>query len=159
MIHDNKPVEITEGKLENGTLTLKFGKQRTIIVKVDGDKLAGEAIDGTAKIPIEFKKVPPAADAAAAPVASPATAPAPAAVNLNGNWEAVADANGQPFPFALTLKIEGETVTGSSSSQLGESMIKSGTWKDGKLAFHARRSERRRLVECGCRRRKTFRRV
>ncbi len=56
-------------------------------------------------------------------------------MNLNGNWEAVADANGQPFPFSLTLKIDGETVTGGSSSQLGDSVIKSGTWKDGKLAF------------------------
>jgi hypothetical protein len=135
LIHDNKPTEITEGKLENGTLTLKFDKQRTLIAKVDGDKLAGEAIDGAQKIPIEFKKVTPVTGAAAAPVASPATAPAPAAVNLNGNWDAVADANGQPFPFALTLKVDGETVTGSSSSQLGESIIKAGTWKDGKLAF------------------------
>ena len=68
-------------------------------------------------------------------------------VNLNGDWEAVADANGQPFPFSLTLKVDGETVTGSSSSQLGDSMIKSGTWKDGKLAVSARRSERRRDAE------------
>jgi hypothetical protein len=123
-IHENKPAEITEGKLENGTLTLNFGPQRRMIAKVDGDKLVGEAIDGTEKIPIEFKKVTAAAAHAA-----------PAAVNLNGNWEAVADANGQPFPFALTLKVDGEAVTGSSSSQLGDSIIKSGTWKDGKLAF------------------------
>ena len=81
------------------------------------------------KVPIELKKVKPAA------ALPPAAAAAPAAVNLNGNWEAVADANGQPFPFALTLKVDGETVTGGSSSQLGESTIKSGTWKDGKLNF------------------------
>jgi hypothetical protein len=130
-IHDNKPVEITEGKLENGTLTLNFDKGRKIIAKVDGEKLVGEATDGPEKVAVEFKKVTPAA--AAAP-ATPASAPAPAD-NLNGNWEAVADANGQPFPFALTLKVDGETVTGSSSSQLGEAQIKSGTWKGGKLAF------------------------
>lgn len=121
----------TDGKLENGTLTLNFGNERTLTAKVDGDKLVGEAVEGTQKIPIELKKVTPAA--AAAP-AAPA-APTSGAVNLNGNWEAVADANGQPFPFSLTLKVEGETVTGSSSSQLGDSMIKEGTWKDGKLAF------------------------
>jgi len=34
------------------------------------------------------------------------------------------------------LKVEGETVTGSSSSQLGEAAVK-GTWKDGKLVFQA----------------------
>src|SRR6185312_17319105 len=61
---------------------------------------------------------------------------APAApVNLNGEWDAVADANGQPFPFLLTLKIDGENVTGNSSSQLGDATIKTGSWKDGKLAF------------------------
>lgn len=129
-IHDNKPKEITEAKLENGTLTLNFDQGRKIIAKVDGDKLVGEAMDGPEKVAIEFKKVTPAAGGA---VATPASA-APA-FNLNGNWEAVADANGQPFPFALTLKVDGETVTGNSSSQLGEAQIKSGTWKGGKLAF------------------------
>jgi hypothetical protein len=66
----------------------------------------------------------------------PAAAAAPAgAVNLNGQWEGVADAQGQGVPFLLTLKIDGETVTGGSSSQLGDSTIKNGTWKDGKLVF------------------------
>ena len=115
----------TDAKFENGTLTLSFGKDKGLTAKVDGDKLVGEATEGTMKIPIELKKVTPAAAAAAEP----------AAVNLNGNWDAVADANGQPFPFALTLKVDGETVTGGSSSQLGDSTIKAGTWKDGKLNF------------------------
>lgn len=131
VIHDNKPQESTEGKLENGTLTLNFGPQRTLIAKVDGDKLVGEAIDGAQKIPVEFKKVTTAPAAAAPAAAAPAAGP----VNLNGTWEAVADANGQPFPFVLTLKVDGEAVTGSSNSQLGDATIKSGTWKDGKLAF------------------------
>src|SRR5688572_3383299 len=53
---------------------------------------------------------------------------------ISGEWDAVADASGQPFPFALTLKLDGEKVTGSSVSQLGESNISEGSWKDGKLA-------------------------
>ena len=121
-----------DSKLENGTLTLNFSQRRTMTLKVDGDKLVGEAVDGTEKIAIEFKKVPAAPAAAATP--APAAAPA-AAVNLNGNWDAVADANGNTVPFTLTLKVDGETVTGSSSSQLGEGTIKSGTWKGGKLVF------------------------
>ena len=133
VMHGDKTAEITEAKLENGTLTLNFGNNRTLTAKVDGEKLVGEAVDGPAKIPMELKKVPPAT--AAAPVASPAAVAAPAEVNLNGNWEAVADANGNPVPFLLTLKVEGETVTGSSSSQLGEATIKSGSWKGGKLVF------------------------
>jgi hypothetical protein len=89
--------------------------------------------DGPEKIPVEFKKVTPAA--AAAPATPAAAAPAAAPFKLDGNWDGVADANGQPFPFALTLKVEGETVTGSSSSQMGDAVVKSGTWKDGKLSF------------------------
>ena len=136
--HGTKTVEVTEGKLENGTLTLSFGKDAKLVAKVDGDKLVGEAVDGTHKIPLELKKVTPGA-ASAAPPASSAAEPAPgaasAAVNLNGQWDAVADANGQPLPFLLTLKIDGENVTGNSSSQLGEATIKSGSWKDGRLSF------------------------
>jgi hypothetical protein len=127
-IHGDKTVDVTEGKLENGSLTLNFGQNRTFTGKVEGDKITGEAADGAQKIPLELKKVTPAA-------AAPAAAPAAGAVNLSGQWDAVADANGQPFPFLLVLKVDGETVTGSSSSQLGESVVKSGTWKDGKLMF------------------------
>ena len=47
----------------------------------------------------------------------------------------MADAQGQPFPFLLTLKVDGEKVTGGSSSQLGDSTISTGSWKDGKLNF------------------------
>lgn len=128
--HGDKKIDITEGKFENGTLTLVFdSKDHTFVGKVDGDTIKGEAGDGAQKIPLELKKVTPSA--AAAPAAA---APAAGAVNLNGQWEAVADANGQPFPFLLTIKVEGETVTGGSSSQLGEATLK-GTWKDGKLVF------------------------
>ena len=127
--HGPKIIEISEAKLENGTLTLRFDKDHAFVGKVDGDKLVGEVSDGATKFPIELKKVTPAAAAPATPAA------APAAFNLNGQWDAIADANGQPFPFLLTLKVEGEKVTGSSSSQLGESVVKDGTWKDGKLVF------------------------
>jgi hypothetical protein len=131
-MHGPKTIEITEAKLENGTLTLRFDKDHAFVGKIDGDKLVGEVNDGPQKFPLELKKVMPAA--AAAPAAAPAAA-APAADNLNGQWDAIADANGQPFPFLLTLKVEGDKVTGSSSSQLGDSVVKDGSWKDGKLAF------------------------
>jgi hypothetical protein len=123
--HGPKTLDSTEAKLDNGTLTLNFGEGRILVAKVDVDKLIGEVTDGPEKIPVEFKKVTPAA--AAAPAAAP--------FKLDGNWDGVADANGQPFPFALTLTVEGETVTGSSSSQMGDAVVKSGTWKDGKLSF------------------------
>ena len=128
--HGPKTIDITEAKLDNGMLTLRFDKDHAFTGKVDGDKLVGEVSDGATKFPIELKKVTPAAAAPATPAAA-----APAAFNLNGQWDAIADANGQPFPFLLTLKVEGEKVTGNSSSQLGESVVKDGTWKDGKLVF------------------------
>jgi len=132
--HGAMSIESTDGKFENGMLTLNFGKDASFVGKVDGDKLVGNLMHGAnEKVPIELKKVVPAA---AATPATPATPAAPAtAFNLNGQWDAVADANGQPFPFLLTLKVDGETVTGSSSSQLGDATLKNGTWKDGKLSF------------------------
>ena len=130
-VHGPKTVEITEAKFENGTLTLSFDKDHKYIAKVDGDTLTGDLTDGTQKIPIVLKKV----TAVAAAPSSTAAEPAAAALNLNGVWDGVADAQGQPFPFTLTLKVDGEAVTGSSSSQLGEATIKSGSWKNGKLSF------------------------
>lgn len=121
-------VDVTEGTFADSKLALKLGaaaKDGTINGVVAGDTITGDWTAGAAKRSFELKKVPAAA----------AAAPAAGAVNLNGQWEAVADAQGQPFPFLLILKVEGETVTGSSSSQLGESQIKTGSWKDGKLAF------------------------
>jgi hypothetical protein len=125
-IHGPKTVEISEAKFENGMLTLNFDKDHKYVAKVDGDKLVGEVSDGAQRFPLELKKVKPTVDVDIVK---------PAAFNLNGQWDGIADANGQPFPFLLTLKIDGEAVTGSSSSQLGESVVKDGTWKDGKLAF------------------------
>lgn len=127
-------IDVTEGTLAESKLSLKLGaaaKEGTISAVVDGEKITGDWIAGEAKRSLELKKVPAAASAS--PPAAPA---APAAeVNLNGQWDAVADAQGQPFPFLLTLKIDGETVTGNSSSQLGEAQIKNGSWKEGKLMF------------------------
>lgn len=119
-------IDITEGTLAESKLTLKLGKDGAISGVVDGEKITGDWTAGAAKRSFELKK---------APAATAAAAPAPGAMNLNGQWDAVADAQGQPFPFLLVLKIDGETVTGSSSSQLGESQIKNGSWKDGKLVF------------------------
>ena len=133
--HGTMTADITDGKLENGTLTLNFGTDAKFVAKVDGDKLTGEVVHGTEKVPMELKKVTAAAAATTATTATPEVAVGRGAINLNGQWDAVADANGQPFPFLLTLKIDGEKVTGNSSSQLGEATIKGGTWKDGKLAI------------------------
>ena len=130
--HGTMTVEVTDGKLENGALTLNFGKDAMFVGKVDGDKLVGDLMHGTEKVPVTLKKV---TAAAATTEAAPTTAAGRGAVDLNGQWEAVADANGQAFPFLLTLKIDGEKVSGNSSSQLGEATVKEGTWKDGKLVF------------------------
>ena len=126
----DKVYELTEVAVNGeGTLSMTFGKDAKIDGKSDGSKITGNWIAGAAKSPIELKKIP-AVPAVPATPATPDTKFVP-----NGQWEAVADANGQPFPFLLTLKVEGETVTGNSSSQLGEAAVKDGSWKDGKLSF------------------------
>ena len=117
-------IDISEGTLAESKLSLKLGaaaKDGTISAVVAGEKITGDLTAGAKKGALELTKVKAGGAAAA--------------VNLNGEWDGVADAQGQPFPFVLTLKIDGETVTGTSSSQLGESQIKNGTWKDGKLVF------------------------
>jgi major membrane immunogen (membrane-anchored lipoprotein) len=138
MKKDETTMEIAEGSLTESKLSIKL-KEGMINAVVNGDKITGDWSYGNNKGTLDLKKVVPAAAASPAP-ATPATASAapatPAtAVNLTGQWEATADANGQPFPFLLVLKVDGEVVTGSSSSQLGESTIKNGSWKDGKLKF------------------------
>ena len=130
LVRSGASLEATEVTLKDGALILAFGKDVVLTTKMQGDKMVGELAAGANKRPVELSKVP----VAAAP-ATAAAAPAAGAVNLNGQWDAVADANGQAFPFVLTLKVEGETVTGSSSSQLGEAAVKSGTWKNGQLVF------------------------
>src|SRR5262245_32266451 len=109
--------KIISGKVVDGVLTIEAegsnSKGKMTLRWKDG-KLVGElTADGTTGA-VEFKKV--------------------SAEDISGVWNGVADAQGQPFPFTLTLKVDGEKVTGSSSSQLGDSPL-AGTWKDGKLAF------------------------
>lgn len=117
-------MDVSEGKLEGAELSLSFGLETLLRGKVEADKIVGDLVVGTHKRSIELKRITSAAPAAAA-----------APLDLSGNWDAIADANGQAFPFALKLKIEGQNVSGSGSSQLGESTITSGTWKDGRLVF------------------------
>jgi major membrane immunogen (membrane-anchored lipoprotein) len=130
MMKGQTAIEIAEGSLAESKLSLKL-KDGMINAVVAGDKITGDWASGNKKGSLDLKKVVPAASStSSASAATPATE-----VNLNGQWDAVADAQGQPFPFLLVLKIDGENVTGSSSSQLGDSTIKKGSWKDGKLMF------------------------
>ena len=122
-----KAYELTEVAVNGeGKLSLTFGKDGKLDGKTDGTMITGNWIAGAEKSPIVLKKV-------TATPAAPASSAAP--VNLSGDWDAVADANGQPFPFALTLKVDGEKVTGGSSSQLGDTTLKDGVWKEGRLSF------------------------
>jgi hypothetical protein len=132
--HGQNSYDVTGVMVADAKVSFAFGKDGKFNGKIDGDKIVGEMSVGGQKTPVELKKVPAAAAAAPAD-GTPATAASSAPVNLSGDWDAVADANGQPFPFVLVLKVDGETVTGSSSSQLGEATVKQGTWKDGKLSI------------------------
>src|SRR5712691_7502207 len=108
--------QITSGEITGGKLTLKFGTAdpASLVLQQREDKLVGDWVRGDQKGTVELKKI----------------APEPSAAEfLTGQWEGTADANGQPFPFLLTLKVEGEKVTGSSSSELGQSTISTGSWK------------------------------
>ena len=110
--------KIIKGQVAEGVLTLEIeksgGGSGPWTLKQNGANLTATFAEAGKDMTIEFRRI--------------------VADEISGEWDAVADASGQPFPFALTLKLDGEKVTGSSASQLGESNISEGSWKDGKLA-------------------------
>jgi len=135
LITPQKEQPFTSSELADGKLTVRTGSgdsATTLVLQPRDNKLVGEwKADGKTR-QVELERVPLENKP---PVAEAKTAPEPSSAELlTGVWDAAADAQGQAFPFTLTLKVEGEKVTGSSSSQLGDSTISSGVWKDGKLA-------------------------
>ncbi len=135
LVAPEKEQPFTFGEVADGKLTVKTGTgaaAATLVLHARDNKLVGEwKVDGKIR-QVEFERVPAEKEPAVVEVKK-APEPSPAEL-LTGVWDAAADVQGQAFPFTLALKVEGEKVTGSSSSQLGESTISSGVWKDGKLA-------------------------
>lgn len=108
--------KVAKGQVIDGALSIEFEeKGHTLSVRQKDDLLVGTILDAGKSLSIELRRVK--------------------ADEISGEWDAAADAQGQPFPFTLSLKLDGEKVTGTSSSQLGQSTISSGVWKDGKLAI------------------------
>lgn len=110
--------KIIKGQVADGVLTLEIerpgGGSGPMTLRQNGVNLTATFSEAGKDMTVEFRRI--------------------VADEISGEWDAVADASGQPFPFALTLKVDGEKVTGSSVSQLGDSNISEGSWKDGKLA-------------------------
>lgn len=108
--------EIVKGQFVDGLLSLELnakGSPAKLNLRQREDKLVGELTRGGLTKVIELKKID----------------------ELSGDWEAVANVDGQNFPFSLSLKIDGDKITGSSASELGNSTISKGNVKDGKLFF------------------------
>jgi len=110
--------EVIKGQIIDGLMTLELQDKDSVAklsLRPTENKLVGElSADGRTGL-VEFKRV--------------------SKDEITGEWDAAADAQGQAFPFTLTLKVEGEKVTGSSNSELGNTTISSGFWKDGKLVI------------------------
>ena len=111
--------KVVKGQVADGTLTLEIEKPGegtgTMTLRQNGVNLTATFSEGGKNFTVEFRRI--------------------TKDEITGEWDAAADAQGQAFPFTLVLKLDGEKVTGSSSSQLGNSEISSGTWKDGKLSL------------------------
>jgi hypothetical protein len=111
--------KIIKGQVADGALTLEIerpgGGSGPMTLRQNGVNLTATISEAGKDVTVEFRRI--------------------VADEISGEWDAAADAQGQPFPFTLVLKLDGEKVTGSSSSQLGNNQISSGTWKDGKLAL------------------------
>lgn len=133
LIAPQREQPFNSGEVAGGKLTVKTGSGNsatTLVLEPRDKKLVGEwRADGKTRA-VELERIPAEKEVADVKKTSePSTAEL-----LTGVWDAAADAQGQAFPFTLTLKVDGEKVTGSSSSQLGDSTISTGTFKDGKLA-------------------------
>lgn len=108
--------EIVKGQMADGLLSLDLdakGSAAKLSVRQREDKLVGEWSRAGQTEPVELKKID----------------------EFSGDWEAVANVDGQNYPFTLSLKIDGDKITGSSASELGNSTISKGNLKDGKLSF------------------------
>ncbi len=108
--------EIVKGQMADGLLSLDLdakGSAAKLSVRRREDKLVGEWSRAGQTEPVELKTID----------------------ELSGDWEAVANVDGQNYPFTLSLKIDGDKITGSSASELGNSTISKGSLKDGKLSF------------------------
>ena len=110
--------EVIKGQIIDGLMTLELQDKDSVAklsLRPTENKLVGELSAHGRTGLVEFKRV--------------------SKDEITGEWDAAADAQGQAFPFTLTLKVEGEKVTGSSNSELGNTSISSGFWKDGKLVI------------------------
>ena len=114
----NGAYEIIKGQVIDSLLTLELQDKDSVAklsLRPTENKLVGELFAHGRTGAVDFKRV--------------------SKDEITGEWDAAADAQGQPFPFTLTLKVDGEKVTGSSNSELGNTTISSGVWKDGKLVI------------------------
>lgn len=121
----NDKMAIT-AKLDVQGMSLEFALNGT---------LAGDAIAGTAKagsfgeFPFTAKRKLPAVSAAAPPATPPATAPADSTaaggLDVTGPWKVVLSLGpAGEFPLAAVLKQDGENLTGTINSPLGEVVLK-----------------------------------
>ena len=127
------PAQITDGSYADGKVTLKFdagGNEGTVTATLSGDKIVGKWELGGAGGTLELKKA-----GGSTPAAPSSGAPAAAGDPISGEWDGSADAGGMTIPFTLKLKLEGNTVTGSSSSDQGTATISNGKWDGNKLSF------------------------
>ena len=67
--------------------------------------------------------------------------------SVSGTWDCVAHLSGESdIPFTMNLVQQGETVTGSITTDDGELEIKTGTFKDNLLDLHLETSDAKYLV-------------
>ena len=130
----NGTAPITGGTYADGKLTMKFdagGQEGTINATVSGDKISGKWELGGQGGTLELKKI------GAAATNQPKTDPVKPASGdpVTGDWDATADAQGNTVPFTLKLKLDGDKVTGTSESAMGNATIAKGTFVAGKLSF------------------------
>lgn len=133
-----------KGKVVNDTLDVAYTMemqgnaiQITMNGKVAGDSISGNFnFGGLGDVPWTAKRKPAGGSTIAA--ASPAPGPAPAAGvgGIDGKWDITFNMGGNPMPATGSFTLTGEKVSGTLSSQAGDTPVTGTmTGQSLKLAF------------------------
>jgi hypothetical protein len=115
-------VEIVEGRLEDGVLTLVMDAQGNV-----GNLVAtvtAGTIEGTWRV---------ATESGALALKRPGSSSAAGGDPLSGEWSGEVMVQGQPMAITLTLRFDGEVLTGEMQSSAGRVPLASASWKDDVL--------------------------
>lgn len=132
-----------EGEAVTGTLTSRLGE-----TPVKNGKLTGDRLTFSIEVPVEGNQITASftgnitGDQIKGLVETPmgaiefsGTRKAAAAASLSGNWDLIVVTPNGALPITADFKQDGETITGTTTSQLGKADLTEGKLAGAKISF------------------------